>query len=318
MVLTVGALDGTDATAAPSGSSLTQPSGGPAAIFVNEAAGSAGSARVARAIEYTRRRLDADLHVTSTRHPPVLAEWLRERLAGNGYRTVVIAGGDGSLSVGYNVAGPDVAVGYIPAGFGNATAHLLRLPRDPDALSGVIAAGDARPVDLVAVDGRLGLFAGAGWDALVAGRYAASGARRFPGWLTAVSRSLPALWQRPDVEVRADGWLVHRGPMELMVVGTTPFYGRGLRVNPGARPDAGLMSARVYGGPAASLASEAVRWALRLRPSAPVVHAARVELRATDGRPVPVQVDGDLVDERERWEFLLRPAAVRLIGRWRD
>ncbi len=43
------------------------------------------------------------------------------------YRTAVIAGGDGSLGIAFNVAeGRDVALGYIPAGFGNATAHLLR------------------------------------------------------------------------------------------------------------------------------------------------------------------------------------------------
>jgi diacylglycerol kinase family enzyme len=39
------------------------------------------------------------------------------------------------------VAGRDVVLGYIPAGFGNATAHLLRLPRDPELLAAVVAGG---------------------------------------------------------------------------------------------------------------------------------------------------------------------------------
>ncbi len=53
------------------------------------------------------------------------------------YATVVVVGGDGSLGVAYNAVADrtDVTLGYIPAGFGNATAHLLKLPRHPAALA---------------------------------------------------------------------------------------------------------------------------------------------------------------------------------------
>lgn len=287
-----------------------------AAVFLNEAAGSAQSARVRRTVDLARRALGAQLHVTATRDPARLADWLAERIGG--CRTAIIAGGDGSLGVAYNVAAgrPDLVLGYIPAGFGNATAHLLRLPREPEALVDVLVRGNARPLDLLAVDGRLALFAGAGWDALVAGRYARAGARRVAGWGVAVARSLPDLWRRPRVEVRADDWVVHRGPLELLVVGTTPFYGRGLIVNPGARPDAGALSLRVYPGPPGRLLAEAVRWAAHRPPRASRIEARSVELRSLDGTPVAVQADGDLLGRRDRWAFELRPAAVRLIGRW--
>lgn len=246
----------------------------------------------------------------------MLAAWLDARV--DGYETAVIAGGDGSLSVAYNVAATrsGLMLGYIPAGFGNATSHLLHLPRDPEGLAKVLRAGDARPVDLVAVDGRLALFAGGGWDALVAGRYAAAGARRLLGWAMALARSIPDLWHRLEVEVRADGWVVHRGPMEMVVIGTTPFYGRGLRVNPGALVDAGRLSLRVYAGPAPRLALEAGRWALGMRPRADRVDARRVDLRVLGGGEIPVQADGDVIGVRSDWSFEVRPAAVRLIGRW--
>ena len=293
------------------------PDGAPrsAAIFVNQGAGSAHSARVRSAIALVRRALDADLHLTETRNRDELAAFLEERIAG--YAMVVIAGGDGSLGVTYNVvAGRAVTVGYIPAGFGNATAHLLDLPRHPAALAGLLAGGDARPVDLVEVGGRLALFAGAGWDALVAGRYAADGARRVRGWASSVVRSLPDLSRRWAARVEADGLTVHDGPMILAVASVTPFYGRGLLVNPGARPDRGRMTLRVYPGPAPRQAAEAMRWIARRLPSAPPVHATQATLTSLDGRPIPVQADGDLVGERDSWQFSLRPAAVRLIGRW--
>ena len=290
----------------------------PVGIFLNEGAGSGRTDRTRRTVELAQRALAADLHVTATRDAAELAAWLGARL--DRYATAVIAGGDGSLSVAYNAAAarPGLTLGYIPAGFGNATRHLLRLPGDPDALVDVLVRAEVRPVDLLAVDGRLALFAGAGWDALVAGRYADAGARRLRGWAAAVTRSVPDLWRRPITEVRADGWTVHRGPMELLVAGTTPFYGRGLRVNPGARPDRGRLSLRVYPGPAPRFAVEAARWAFRVRPRAARIDAQRIEVRTLDGSLLPMQADGDLVGHggRPAWTIDIRPAAVRLIGRW--
>ena len=53
-----------------------------AAVFLNEGAGSARSARVRRALDLTRHALDADLHVTATRDATELAEWLAARIGG--------------------------------------------------------------------------------------------------------------------------------------------------------------------------------------------------------------------------------------------
>ncbi|HEY7525396.1 MAG TPA: diacylglycerol kinase family protein [Candidatus Limnocylindria bacterium] len=287
----------------------------PVAILLNEGAGSARSERVRRSVELVRVLLHAELHVTATRDAEALAAWMRSVV--DDYRTVIVAGGDGSLGVAYNVlAERRVDVGYIPAGFGNASAHLLQLPADPGQLAEVLLRGHARPVDLVRIDGRLALFAGAGWDARVAGRYAATGARRMSGWAAAVVRSLPDLVRRPRVVVEADGRAVHEGPMELAVVGTTPWFGRGLLVNPGATPDAGRLTLRVFAGPLPSFALETLRWVTRREPSAQGISATRVVLRTVDGSTVPVQADGDVVGERAAWTFDVVPAAVRLIGAW--
>jgi len=290
-----------------------------AAIFLNEGASSARTNRVQAAVALTRRALDADLHILDSSSPDELRAWLAERIPG--YTTAVVVGGDGTLGLAYNVAAPlpegqRPVLGYIPAGFGNATAHLLNLPRHPAALAGLLARGASRPVDLVSVDGRLALFAGAGWDAVVAGRYAAGRARRLPGWGRAMLGSLGELHRRFRVRVEVDGTVVHEGPMALVVAGTTPFYGRGLLVNPGARTDAGRMTLRVYPGPEPRLAMEAVRWAAHRRPSAVAFPAQSAVVISLDGRPIPMQADGDLIGESAEWHVAVRPQAVRLIGRW--
>lgn len=294
----------------------------PAAIFVNEGAGTARSGRVRQSVDLARRALGADLFVTATRSASELGAWLGEHA--DGYGTVVIAGGDGSLGVAYNVlAGRDVAIGYIPAGFGNATAHLLRLPRDPTALAAVLARGATRAIDMIRVDDRLALFAGAGWDAVAAGRYAESRSKGLRGWASAIARSLPDLGRRAMVRVELDEpggdgsrRTIHEGPMVLLVASTTPWYGRGLLVNPGARADAGRLALRVYAGPTLPFAAETARWILRRRPAAPLIEARGVTVTTLDDRPIPLQADGDRIRAQERWELAVVPAAAHLIGAW--
>jgi diacylglycerol kinase (ATP) len=287
----------------------------PAAVFLNEGARAGRTPRIRRTVDLVRAALDADLHVLASRSPDEVRAWLRQEATG--YRTCVIAGGDGTLGIAFNVlANREAAIGYIPAGFGNATSHLLHLPHEADALAEVIVHGEVRPVDLVSVDGRLALFAGAGWDAHVTDRYHRSGAHGLAGWAWAVMTNLPRLLRRTDVEVTADGNPIYAGPVELVVVGTTPYYGRGLLVNPGARVDAGRLTARIYPGPVLSATAEMLRWVARRTPRARPIGAAQLELRTVNGDPILLQADGDVIGERPAWGFTSLPGAVRLIGRW--
>jgi hypothetical protein len=127
---------------------------------------------------------------------------------------------------------------------------------------------------------------------------------------------VPDLIRRHSVQVEADGVVVHEGPIELLVISTTPWFGRGLLVNPGARTDRGRLTLRAYPGPLPAFLPEAVRWLAKARPRAQPVHAERVTVRSGDGRPLPVQADGDLIGSDAEWAFAIRPAAVRMIGRW--
>jgi diacylglycerol kinase family enzyme len=80
--------------------------------------------------------------------------------------------------------------------------------------------------------------------------------------------------------------------------------------------DAGQLTLRIYAGPLPAFGLEAVRWVARRKPAAPGIRARAVSVRTIDGRPLPVQADGDLMGRRPSWSFEMRPAAVRLIGQW--
>jgi diacylglycerol kinase family enzyme len=64
------------------------------------------------------------------------------------------------------------------------------------------------------------------------------------------------------------------------------------------------------------MAAEVARWASRRPPAAQGVAATTLTISSLSSRPIPVQADGDHMGEDLEWHFEVRPAAVRLIGKW--
>jgi diacylglycerol kinase family enzyme len=64
------------------------------------------------------------------------------------------------------------------------------------------------------------------------------------------------------------------------------------------------------------MAAEVGRWASRRPPAAKGVAARTLTISSLTSRPIPVQADGDHMGEAAEWQFEVRPAAVRLIGKW--
>jgi diacylglycerol kinase family enzyme len=89
------------------------------------------------------------------------------RLAATAGRTLIVAGGDGTVNRVLNaVKGLRVCLGVLPVGSGNDFARCVGLPPDPLAAARRIAAGHATPLDLVEVNGHR--FATVGGLGLVA------------------------------------------------------------------------------------------------------------------------------------------------------
>ena len=64
------------------------------------------------------------------------------------------------------------------------------------------------------------------------------------------------------------------------------------------------------------MAAEVGRWASRRSPAAQGVAATTLTITTVNEREIPVQADGDHMGEAAEWQFEVRPAAVRLIGKW--
>jgi diacylglycerol kinase (ATP) len=140
--------DATTLLAEPTPDSGTPPSRRHALIIVNPSAGRVRS---------SRRRLDRIIAGLERRGCAVMLQYAAaagdaERLAreaGMDIDVVVAAGGDGTLNAvanGLAMAARDVPFAVLPFGTANVLAREIGLPRDPESLTELIAAGPVRPI----------------------------------------------------------------------------------------------------------------------------------------------------------------------------
>ena len=238
-------------------------------------------------------------------------------------RTLVVAGGDGSLHLvvtRLRARGElgDVRLGLVPLGTGNDLARALDLPLDPAAAAGVVLSCAPRALDLIVDDvGGVvvnAVHVGVGADAAAhAGRLKPRlGPLAYP--VGAVAAGLRSTGWKLRVEV--DGRVLADGGRRSLMVGIG--NGRGIGVGtpllPHAEPDDGLLDVVVSSasGPVARVRFGAALTAGRhLQDKA--VRYARGRTVEVSGEPVGVNADGELGDDVRRRRWTVEPAAWSLI-----
>ena len=238
-------------------------------------------------------------------------------------RTLVIAGGDGSLHLvvtRLSARGElaDVRLGLVPLGTGNDLARTLDLPLDPAAAAQVVLSCSPRPLDLITDDaGGIvvnAVHVGVGADAAAhAGRLKPRlGPVAYP--IGAVTAGLRSTGWRLRVEV--DGRVLAHGHERLLMVGigNGRGIGGGTPLLPHAEPDDGLLDvvvsaatgplARVRFGAALSSGTHLQDRAVRYTRGTSVV---------VSGEQVGVNADGELGDDVQRRRWTLQPAAWSLL-----
>ncbi|MFL6179219.1 MAG: diacylglycerol/lipid kinase family protein [Actinomycetes bacterium] len=237
-------------------------------------------------------------------------------------RTLVVAGGDGSLHAAVNALHRGgklemTVVGLIPLGTGNDLARSARIPLDPINAARVVLNGEPREHDLLISDEETiainAVHLGIGAEAVRAGSRAKAmlGPAGYPvGAVLAGTRYTG--W---DLDVVVDGQKQFRDGRVLMVgisVGRT--IGGGTPLAPGAEVDDGLADVTVASstGPV-----RRARFAARLRagqhPQLRDVVTTRGRVTTVTGDAVRANVDGEVSGPQEHWTWTLRPHAWRLI-----
>jgi YegS/Rv2252/BmrU family lipid kinase len=249
-----------------------------------------------------------------------------------GVERVVVAGGDGTLSeVVTGLLSADLS-GYaeiapLPLGTGGDFARTLRLPRQLEVAIEAISAARPRRVDAGRVrfrdhDGRdatayflnVASFGVSGLIVEIVNR----GSKALGGRLSFLAGTLRGLasYRRQPVSLRVDGALVHEGPLVLAACANGRYFGGGMQVAPGARPDDGLLDVVVVGDVSkprllAHLPS-IYRGEAASAPGVSLHRGRLVEAEAPAAR-VPIEVDGEPLGSLPlRIEIV--PGAVSLLG----
>jgi diacylglycerol kinase family enzyme len=254
--------------------------------------------------------------------------------ADEGYDVVVAFGGDGTVNEAINgIAGSPTAFTCLPGGRTNVFCRMLGLPNDVvDATEHLLRVADLwtpRRIDVGAVNGRAFAFsAGVGLDARVVERVDAHPRLKvrlgewYFTWAALSTFTRRYVVDPPVLEVRADGRTLE-GVLAVVQRSHpyTYFNRRPINLGEGAELDNGLLSGVVleraspFDIPTVVWRSFSRRWRIvRHRRVASFLTSGPVEVRAVDGAPVPIQVDGDYVGEDDGARFTVRPRALTVVA----
>lgn len=286
-------------------------------VVTNASAGGTGDDRVDAAVAVLEEHTDVRREVCSE---PGDLDRVLDSL---GDRTLVLAGGDGSVhtAVGRLLdrkeLDPGTAIGLLPLGTGNDLARTLGIPLDPAEAARALLAGRPRRLDLV-VDDEGGVVVNAAH--LGVGAEAAEKAGALKDRLGRAAYPLGGLlagagatgWR---LRVEVDGEPLPMDGEALMVgVANGRTIGGGAALAPDARPDDGLLDVVVATsvGPLARL-----RFGVALREGD---HVERDDVQTVRGRtvrvagdPFPLNADGELSGPFTTRTWSVRPGAWAMV-----
>ena len=227
---------------------------------------------------------------------------------------VIVGGGDGTLSFAVDhFLGGKTIFALLPLGTANSFARSLGIPLDLDGAIGVIADGEARPIDLAAIEGDYFLNnAALGLAPLVAETVPHGLKRRlgrfgylvWAGWAAASFRAF-----RLKVD---DGTKIHRLWATEARIANGRFHG-GVELIESAELQSGeIVIQAVQGRSLARLGLSYIASALKLPRRHQTVREFRGKRMRIDTRPhMPVSIDGELGPETP-FEVAIAPEAIRV------
>jgi diacylglycerol kinase family enzyme len=262
------------------------------------------------------------------------ATLLCRQAAADGYDVVVAFGGDGTVNEAANgLAGSATALTCLPGGRANVYCRMLGIPTDVvDATEHLLRMADdwqPRQVDLGYAGERKFLFsAGVGLDASVVERVDAHPRlkQRFGEWYYAATavRTFTRRYLRHPPRLEAVLGEERVTGVTALVQNATPytFFGeRPVQLSDGATLESGDLAGIVLQR-ASPIDMPTLIWRVnskraqvgRHRRVHPFRDVRELTVRSLDGRPLPLQVDGDYIGEIETASFGVLPHGLTVVA----
>jgi diacylglycerol kinase family enzyme len=263
------------------------------------------------------------------------ATQLCREAADAGYDMVVAFGGDGTVNeVANGLAGRDTPLTCLPGGSTNVYCRTLGIPNDVvDATEHLLRmADDFRPrrVDTGLVNGRHFVFAsGVGLDASVVERVDAHPYRKakfgewYFTWAAISSFNKTYLVKPPRVRVEAEGRTVEGVTAIIQNSDPYTYFGsRPIRICEGAGLETGSLGLTVLRRATLLEMPTLIPRIFSARASTVTRHRQvtgfdpvhGVTVLSADGRPFPVEVDGDFFGTYERVDYGVAPRSLSVVA----
>lgn len=257
------------------------------------------AARGARALRGLRKIWPFPPQVTvATTSEQGQAREIAAGAAQRGFRTVVAAGGDGTVNEVVNgLAGSDVTLGVLPVGTMNVFAAELGLPSRVREAWRVIEAGHVREIDLGRANRKYFVqLAGVGLDAQVVKETSWDMKRNLGPLAYLLSTAQVAARKPPRLLVEANGQSVEGS---FVLIGNGRYYGGPIEFFPDARIDDGLLDVLVFQKSSYLDIARYFGYLLMKRHTglADTAYIQARTVRVSSDEAVPVEVDGELSAE---------------------
>ena len=255
-----------------------------------------------------------DVEVFLEKDGPTVVAALREACEKKDIDAIFAVGGDGTVHMAVEASwGSDIPIGIIAVGSGNDLAREFRLPvhnieASTNRMVDALFAGRTRTIDTIEIKGGTKVFHALsivcfGFDA------AANEVHNRLTWPNGTLRWVRALyrvlrtWEPYGLTVEVDGKRAE-GPVSLLSIANTRFYGGGMNIAPDARPDDGILEM--------AIGCSASRWYMRF--AFPLVFLGKAHLveglnmirgrsfkisdNPVHGMKAPIATgDGEIIDE---------------------
>lgn len=259
-------------------------------IIINPAARGA-KARLARLQKITRNV------VIKTTLGPGDAEAQAERAVEQGYKTIVAAGGDGTVNEVVNGIGTaPVRLGILPMGTVNVFALELGIPFGLAAAWKIVRDGHVRNIDLASANGHFFVqMAGIGFDAQVVKENSHTTKRVLGPLSYLLTATKVSVARAPRLHVFTHGKQVAEG--SFVLVGNGRFYGGPFSIFKDADQQDGLLDVCVFRGSDPLSIIRYLRGALfgSVSRFSDVHYFKAKTLEVEANRDVPLEVDGEVV-----------------------
>ncbi len=213
-------------------------------LIINPVSGNESKKNIPEEVAMAIDQKKNDLIIRVTGYPLHASEIAREAVK-EGYKSVIVAGGDGTVNeAARELINTSTTLGIIPLGSGNGLARDLGIPIDAEKALEIVLREHRRPIDYGIANGHIFFCTcGFGFDAFISDRFAEDRRRGPLGYVRNVLESVVD-FKSDEYELTHDEGTIRERAF-ILTCANASQYGNEAHIAPGASLDDGKMNVSI-------------------------------------------------------------------------